>query len=218
MRPTVNRAHGAPVTLVAIWCATSTADGNVRQALFGMHRYVLVSHRNWGCVEEAKVITIRLSPQTLKIINAVFFIVVYDNFSYRWNITGITVAGISGSPGVTAHQLNMPTSVAVDTSKAIYISEYGNNRVQKLLPGAANGTTVAGNSNGASGTGLSALYHPYGIAIDSAGGIYVADSWNHRIVYWGNGSSVGTIVAGIGMKIEQKCGIQSALLICIENI
>jgi hypothetical protein len=141
-----------------------------------------------------------------------FLLVVNDNFSYRWNTTGITVAGIGGSPGVAAHKLNMPTFVAVDTSKTLYISEYGNNRVQKFLPGAANGTTVAGNSNGTAGSGLSDLYHPYGIAIDSAGGVYIADSWNHRIVYWGNGSSMGTRVAGTGKRTEQKGRIQSALL------
>ena len=155
------------------------------------------------CVGELLRVRIRVSC---------FFLVEVGNFSYQWNTTGDTVAGVTGSADVTANRLSMPMSVAVDTSKTLYISDFGNNRVQKFLAGATNGTTVAGNFNGTSGSDLSALDSPYGIAIDSSHGVYVADASNNRIVYWGNGSSVGRMVAGTGEKIAQKCSAQSSRL------
>ena len=119
------------------------------------------------------------------------------------------MAGIGGSPGVAGDQLDMPIAVAVDASQALYISEFGNSRVQKWLWGATNGTTVAGRVDGISGSGLSELDGPFDIAIDSSGGVYVADAWNNRIVYWSNGSSVGTMVAGTGKRTEHTCFVQS---------
>ncbi len=119
-----------------------------------------------------------------------FFIVV-NNFSYNWNTTGITVAD---------NQLNMPISVTIDSSNTLYISDFGNNQIQKWLPGASNGTVVAGRSDGNSGSGLSELDGPFEIVVDSNSGIYVADAWNNRIVYWSNDSSSGIIVAGTGRK------------------
>ncbi|CAF0814447.1 unnamed protein product [Adineta steineri] len=124
--------------------------------------------------------------------------VVTNNFSHYWNTTGNTVAGISGNAGVTAEQLYKPISVAVDSTNTLYISDFGNNRVQKWLPGASNGTTVAGQSSGTSGSGLSDLYRPFQVAVDLNGGIFVADAWNNRVVYWSNGSYSGILIAGDG--------------------
>ena len=129
----------------------------------------------------------------------------HNNFSYPWNITGITVA---------ANQLNMPISVAVDASNTLYISSFGHNQVQKWPPAASNGTVVAGRSDGASGNGLSALNGPFGIAIDSSGGVYVADAWNNRVVLWRNGSSVGTIVGGTGKETRENCVVQHMYRSC----
>jgi hypothetical protein len=62
----------------------------------------------------------------------------------RWNTTGLTIAGINGSPGINASQLHTPIDLASDSSNILYISEYMNNRVQKWLAGASSGTTIAG--------------------------------------------------------------------------
>jgi hypothetical protein len=60
-----------------------------------------------------------------------FLLVVTENFSYQWNTAGVTVAGIGGSQGVGDDQLSMPIAVAVDALKTLYISDFGNSRVQK---------------------------------------------------------------------------------------
>ena len=99
----------------------------------------------------------------------------------------------------------------MDASKTLYVSVFANNQVQKWLPAASNGTIVAGRSNGAPGGGLSALNGPFGIAVDSSGGIYVADAWNNRIVLWRNGSTSGRIVAGTGKKTREECIVYNSL-------
>jgi hypothetical protein len=55
-----------------------------------------------------------------------------------------------------------------------------------------NGTTVAG-GNG-QGSGLNQLDHPMGLYIDDNFSIYIADTYNHRIIKWVSGSSNGEIL------------------------
>lgn len=61
------------------------------------------------------------------------------------NNTGITVAGMSGSAGNTAHHLQYPVDVAIDSNGNIYVVDTNNQRVQLWNVSATNGTTVVGN-------------------------------------------------------------------------
>ncbi len=56
------------------------------------------------------------------------------------------------------------------------------------------GTTKAGGDE--QGNELNQLYRPCGVYIDDDQTIYVADTWNHRIVEWKNDANNGRIVAG----------------------
>ena len=56
------------------------------------------------------------------------------------------------------------------------------------------GITIAG-GNGA-GSELNQLQYPSGMFLDNDANLYIADSFNHRIVRWNYGSSAGQIVAG----------------------
>ncbi|CAF0820235.1 unnamed protein product [Adineta steineri] len=56
------------------------------------------------------------------------------------------------------------------------------------------GITVAGRNG--KGQKLNQLYNPEGIFIDNDKSIYVADSWNDRIVKWKLNSNTGQIIAG----------------------
>ena len=94
--------------------------------------------------------------------------------------TMVTVAGRS----ITRTQLNLPQGVAVDPSGNIYIADSGANVIRKLANGTL--TTVAGTgSAGFSGDGGPAasaqLNSPKGVAVDSSGNIFIADSLNSRI-------------------------------------
>jgi trimeric autotransporter adhesin len=94
-----------------------------------------------------------------------------------------TVCG-DGGPATQA-QLNSPTTTAVDAAGNIYIADPVESRVRKVDPtGTINafaGTGVAGykGDNGPASQAL--LNHPYGVAVDASGNVYIADSDNNRI-------------------------------------
>ncbi|CAF1187884.1 unnamed protein product [Adineta steineri] len=117
---------------------------------------------------------------------------------YRWNTTGITVAGASsGSGGTADNLLYQPYGTALGSLNSLYIADFSNNRIQKWLINASNGTTVAGLSNGTAGASSIALNLPDSVVLDSNDNMYFTDRDNHRVVYWANGASSGTTIAGI---------------------
>ncbi len=96
-----------------------------------------------------------------------------------------TVAGSTGgfADGTgTATQFSSPQGVVVDSSGTVYVSDFWNHRLRKITS-AGVVTTVAGSTSGyVEGSGAVAqLNGPSGVAVDSAGTVYVADSMNHRI-------------------------------------
>jgi sugar lactone lactonase YvrE len=103
--------------------------------------------------------------------------------------------------GTAANQLSSPVGLALDSSNTLYIGDLNNSRVQKWPMGTWIGITVAGLASGAANTTANSLNQVGGIAIDSAGGLYVSDIFNCRIEYWPNGASSGTMVAGTGKNI-----------------
>jgi uncharacterized protein (TIGR03437 family) len=95
--------------------------------------------------------------------------------------------------------LNYPSGVAVDSAGNLYIADYFNQRIRKVSNGVI--TTVAGNGtwgfSGDNGPATSAqLYNPNGLAVDSSGNLYIADTYNYRVRKVSNG--VITTVAGGG--------------------
>ena len=89
-----------------------------------------------------------------------------------------TVAG-NGSSALTA--------VAVDSVRnLLYIADLSNRRVRKVSTGGGAITTAAGNgSGGFSGDGglatSASLDSPVGVAVDSAGNLFIADRFNQRV-------------------------------------
>ena len=100
-------------------------------------------------------------------------------------VTTLAGSGVSGSANGTgtAAQFKSPAGVALDSSGVVYVVEYGGNRIRKITP-AGVVTTLAGSGapGSANGTGTAAqFYYPSGIAVDSAGVIYVADNNSNLI-------------------------------------
>jgi hypothetical protein len=117
-------------------------------------------------------------------------------------VAGNGTAGFSGDGGpATSAPLAWPQGVAVDTSGNLYIADTENHRIRKVAP-TGTITTVAGNGTpGFSGDGGPAtqanLDRPYGLAVDGAGNLAIADSGNNRIRSV-TSAGVITTVAGNG--------------------
>ncbi|MGA8148974.1 MAG: hypothetical protein WB870_15585 [Gallionellaceae bacterium] len=92
-------------------------------------------------------------------------------------------AGNNDGPEATAH-FDAPYSVSTDTSGNVYVADSGNNTIRRITP-TGMVSTLAGTPaifGSADGTGAAAsFYYPNGIATDSVGNVYVADSGNNTI-------------------------------------
>jgi len=114
----------------------------------------------------------------------------------RWNSIGITVAGVTGQRGNTPDKLYNPRGIGIDWANALYIADTDNNRIQKYSKNVSVGETVAGQSSGIAGAGDDFLSSPHDVVVDLNEGVFVADTYNHRIQLWTRGSLVGTTIAG----------------------
>ncbi|MDO3628689.1 NHL repeat-containing protein [Mucilaginibacter sp. BT774] len=116
-----------------------------------------------------------------------------------------TLAG-SGAKGAddgldTAATFNLPEAVAVDGTGNVYVADNGNDLIRKITPAGQVSTFAGSGQPGKSdGTGTSASFNsPFGIAVDAAGNVYVADSGNNLIRKITPDGTVTTI-AGSGSK------------------
>ncbi|MGW7400150.1 NHL domain-containing protein [Streptomyces cyaneofuscatus] len=98
--------------------------------------------------------------------------------------TGVAGSGGEGGPATKA-QLNRPFGVALDSSGALYIAEYGGNRVRKVTADGKISTVIGTGTAGSGGDGGPAtkaqLRTPYGVMVDDTDAVYIADSGNHRV-------------------------------------
>jgi sugar lactone lactonase YvrE len=110
---------------------------------------------------------------------------------------GTLVAGQPGISGSTSTTLSYVRYIHLDEDRsALYVSDTGNNRIQKfIIGGNGTGITVAGGAG--AGANLNQLKSPAGIRVTSDGQtFYIADYGNNRIMKWVIGASQGVVVAG----------------------
>ncbi|MCX6632962.1 MAG: NHL repeat-containing protein, partial [Candidatus Solibacter sp.] len=123
------------------------------------------------------------------------------------NGTITTVAG-SGTPGfagdggaATSARINGPFGIAVDAAGNLYIADTKNEAVRKVSPDGVISTVAGTGTRGYLGDGEAArnawLNGPEGVAVDAAGILYIADTFNGRIRRVGASGNI-TTVAGVG--------------------
>ena len=95
--------------------------------------------------------------------------------------------GGDGGPAVSA-RLSVPEGVAVDMLGNLYIADVGNHVVRRVDPAGMIATVAGSGSSGMLGDGgdggpaLEAqLTSPGGVATDSKGNVYVAETWDHKV-------------------------------------
>jgi tripartite motif-containing protein 71 len=124
----------------------------------------------------------------------------------------------AGLPGAGAGQFEDPTGVAIDSSGDVYVSDYGNARIDEFSTAGAFieafGWGVNDGMNhfemctttcqdGIDGEGAGQIYSPEGVATDSSGDVYLADSSQSRIDEYGAGgapSTTSTSLSGGGQS------------------
>jgi sugar lactone lactonase YvrE len=117
---------------------------------------------------------------------------------------GNGTGGYAGDGGPAGNaQLYYPQGVAVDSAGNLYIADTANNVIRKVVAGTGLITTVTGNGagssprNGDGGLATAArLSSPSGVALDNAGNLYIADTYDDAIRFVSASSGTITTVAG----------------------
>lgn len=113
-----------------------------------------------------------------------------------------TSAGSSDGSGNSV-RFNQPSGIAVDAGGNLFVSDTGNNTIRKITA-AGVATTIAGsagNAGSTDGNAQNALFNqPGGIALDTAGNLYVADTQNNTIRKVTAAGAVSTLAGSPGQS------------------
>ena len=120
-----------------------------------------------------------------------------------------TLAGTAGQGGSAdgtgaAARFAFPTGVAVDGAGNVYVADTDNDTIRKITPAGVVTTLAgtAGQSGSADGTGAAARFNsPFGLAVDGAGNIYVADEDNDAIREITPAGVVSTLAGTAGQAV-----------------
>jgi hypothetical protein len=118
------------------------------------------------------------------------YVVDANNYAIRKNLTSGTVSTLAGGTygsvdGTgTAAQFSIPGGIAIDAAGNVFVADTYWDTIRAITPGGVV-TTIGGKSftsGSTDGAGTAArFYQPYGIAVDSAGILYIADTYNDTI-------------------------------------
>ena len=115
-------------------------------------------------------------------------------------VAGNGTPGYSGDGGAATNaQLNNPDGLAIDSAGTLYIADSGNNVVRKVTSSGTISTFAGGGTGGCGYSGPATdaqLVSPAGLAIDSSGNLYIADSGNGCIRKLSIATGVISTVAG----------------------
>lgn len=109
--------------------------------------------------------------------------------------------GFSGDGGLaTSAALHGPYDVAVDKQGNLFIADFINQRIRKVMPNGVISTIAGTGESGYGGDGGPAtsakLHLPRSVAVDDGGTVYVADTENDRIRKIDTAGTITTIAGG----------------------
>ena len=114
-------------------------------------------------------------------------------------------AGSSGSTDATGSNARFynPSGVSLDTAGNVFVADYGNHTIRKVTSAGVVTTLAgtAGSSGSTDATGSAArFYRPLGLSVDSAGNVFVADTYNHTIRKVTSAGVVTTLAGTAGIS------------------
>jgi sugar lactone lactonase YvrE len=128
-------------------------------------------------------------------------------------MAGSGTSGFANGTGTSA-AFSYPSSITINNTNVLYVSDSWNNAIRKITPEGAVTTLAGGNGIGfTDGSGTAATFSsPDGIAIDSTGNLFVADYDNNAIRKITPAGEVTTVVGQAG-----KFGFQAGYLPGVIN-
>ena len=99
-------------------------------------------------------------------------------------IGGNGTGGYNGEGTATSAELNGPIDVAVDASGNVFVADFYNHRVRKISKAGIISTIAGTGVEGYNGEGAATsaeLNYPAGLAVDTAGNVYIAEYFGSRI-------------------------------------
>lgn len=135
---------------------------------------------------------------------------VADAFNHRirritadGTVTTYAGSGLEGNANgsASAASFSYPFGVAVDGSGVVYVADWGNHSIRRIAADGQVSTLAGSGSSGASnGSGAAASFNgPFGVAVDGAGSVYVADT-NNNLIRKVSPAGAVTTLAGSGSQ------------------
>ncbi len=180
---------GAVATVAGSGTQFGSADGAGTNALFFGPEGVAVNPTNNGLIYVADTGNSTIRELAVS--------------GQNWNVStlaGEASCGSTNASGPTA-RFFWPMGIAADGQGNFYVADTANNTIREIL---ANGTTTTiagspGMAGSTNGDGTNAWFNaPQGVALDSAGNIYVADTGNSIIRVITPGGMVSTLAGTAG--------------------
>jgi sugar lactone lactonase YvrE len=118
-------------------------------------------------------------------------------------VAGNGVYGFSATGGpATSTPMGVPQGITIDNSGNLYFTDISNNVVWMVAQGTGTMSLVAGNGSygysGDNGPAINAqLYGPSAVAVDKAGNLYIADTYNNLVREVAAGTGTITTFAGV---------------------
>ncbi|MCO4763653.1 MAG: hypothetical protein KC502_19230, partial [Myxococcales bacterium] len=124
---------------------------------------------------------------------------------YRLNGTSGTIvagssSGFADGKG-TAARFSSPRSLDIDKSGNLIVADSSNHRIRRVDT-SGNVTTLAGSKAGYKEGAGGLLNNPYGVAVDSKGAVWVADTYNYKIRRLGSGGAITTVAGSSGGFVD----------------
>jgi len=204
--------------------AIASQNGNVSASLGGEANFFVTSsgtglsyqwYKDGGPIAGATAATLALTNvqpsnegvYTVRVTNSFGFVT--STPSILSIVSNYTFSTLAGSPQAygsadgtgSAARFSSPMGGAVSNAGDLYVVDTGNSTIRKVSPAGTVSTFAgaAGQASFADGTGAAArFYYPFGIAVDSSGNLFVADTGNNALRKITPGGTVSTVVAGLG--------------------
>jgi hypothetical protein len=123
---------------------------------------------------------IQLDPQS----NTMLYISdIHNNLVMKWNLR-------TSWSEIIAYNLSKPLGIHVDSNRDVYVADCDKSHITKW----PRGTRVAGSRR--RGKNLDELQCPSSVTVDRDGSMFIADTGNHRIMYWQPNAPSGVCLAG----------------------